>query len=113
MDYEILYQELRKEYLKKNIKFYFDYEMMVDDIRQEGLHLLNRIPRNDSFVCPERVFFTNYYVKNEEEFLSFIAFKLLVESGSVSEFIENRLVLSFWNNPWLKKFCELRSKHGS
>lgn len=113
MDYKVFFEEIKKEYIRKNIKFHFDYDAMLDDLRQEGIHLLGKASKSNPGICPERVYFNNYYAKNVGEFLSFIAFKLLLESGSVSEFIENGLVLSFWNNPWLKKFCELRSKHGS
>ena len=117
MDYEQFFVELKNHFLQKNLKFSWDYEDAVEEIKLNSIYVVAAAQRHrndpevkhftDALCCTERIFFNSYYAQDMEELLSFLSFYLLRETEFVPDEIHNRMLLSCWKNPWSKNYWNL------
>jgi hypothetical protein len=102
MDYENFFKELECAFREKNLKFNYDYQDTLDELKKDSLFIV--APAKNALCCTQRIFFDSYYASSIEEVLSFLSFDLLRKTESIPEEIYARMLLSCWKNPWSDVF---------
>jgi hypothetical protein len=96
MDAQQAFGEIKDEYLKRGVPF----RWCLDDAREsfsDSVYIVAKSVRKyglDCDFCPkERLFFNNFFVRSEEELLSYLAFNLARNSGILPDSIHAKYLV--------------------